>query len=305
MLTETTWLLIAIGSALIFGFAGWWMKVSQMKGGDNNFLLLGLYITGTAGFLVQCLLDGGWKAFGSWQLWLFGAVIGAGSAWGNAVFMKALQHGPASLTSPITNLNIVFVVALSVFLYGESLGPWEAAGISLLLAAAILIAIHPAEKLALTSRVWFLYTGAAVLLFTFRNGGLKVTGELGLPASAVLFIGYLLSLFWFAGQAWLGRSQQPARHAEAKQTATNGAPASFSQRIGLQLGLLTGIFSYGGLQLYALALETGKANLAAPIFATNSLVVAAGSILLYRERLTRLQWLAFASLMAGLIMVRL
>ncbi|OXM13039.1 EamA family transporter [Paenibacillus herberti] len=294
MLTETTWLLIAIGSALIFGFAGWWMKVSQMKGGDNNFLLLGLYITGTAGFLVQSLLDGGWSSLGSWRLWLFGAVIGAGSAWGNIVFMKALQHGPASLTSPITNLNIIFVIGLSVFLYREPLGLWEAAGVGLLLAAAVLIAIRPAEKLMLVSRMWFFYTGAAVLLFTFRNGGLKVTGELGFPASAVLFTGYLLSLFWFAGKVWVGRSQH-----DTSRTV------SASKNIGLQLGLLAGLFSYGGLQLYALALETGKANLAAPIFATNSLVVAAGSILLYRERLTRLQWLAFVSLMAGLIMVRL
>ncbi|WP_251561798.1 EamA family transporter [Paenibacillus pasadenensis] len=300
MLSETTWLLIAIGSAVTFGFAGWWMKVSQMKGGDNTSLLLGLYITGTAGFFVQCLLDGGWQSLGSGQLWLYGAVIGAGSAWGNAVFMKALQHGPASLTSPITNLNIVFVIALSVFLYGETLGPWEAAGISLLLASAVLIAIRPAEQLSLASRIWFLYTGAAVLLFTFRNGGLKVTGELGLPSSAVLFSGYLLSLCWFA---WQARSARNGNKEAVMPGSRLGAKTA--RTIGLRFGMLAGLFSYGGLQLYALALETGKANLAAPIFATNSLVVAAGSILLYRERLTRLQWLAFGCLMAGLVMVRL
>ncbi|QGG58857.1 EamA family transporter [Paenibacillus sp. B01] len=302
------WLLTAIGSALVFGLAGWWMKVSQMKEGGRTALLLGLYATGTAGFAAQCLMDGGWSALGDGRLWLAGGIVGAGSAWGNAVFMKALEHGPASITSPLTNLNIVLVVALSVGLYGETLGLAEAAGIALLLASAVLIAIRPAEKLRLSSRLWYIYTGAAVLLFTFRNGGLKVTGEAGLPSSAVLFSGYLLSLAWFAAAAWRERPRRPA--AETVGASPLSAPKKPSAAaspfgIGLRFGLLAGLFSYGGLQLYAWALETGPANLAAPIFATNSLVVAAGSILLYRERLTRLQWLAFACLMAGLIVIRL
>ncbi|QJC54439.1 EamA family transporter [Paenibacillus albicereus] len=300
------WLLVAIGSALVFGLAGWWMKVSQMKQGGRTALLLGLYASGTAGFAAQSLTDGGWSALGDWRLWLYGGIVGAGSAWGNAVFMKALEHGPASITSPITNLNIVLVVAMSVAWYGERLGPAEAAGIALLLGAAVLVAIRPAEKLRLSSRLWYIYTGAAVLLFTFRNGGLKVTGEAGLPSSAVLFSGYALALLWFAAAAW----REQARSAAPRPSPDSPTPAVRSEaaarfRIGLRHGLLAGLFSYGGLQLYALALETGPAGLAAPIFATNSLVVAAGSILVYRERLTRLQWLAFACLMAGLVVIRL
>ncbi|WP_246029216.1 EamA family transporter [Paenibacillus humicus] len=298
MTAPAIWLLISIGSAAVFGFAGWWMKVSQMRGGSSTSLLLGLYATGTAGFLFQCVADGSWTDALGWKAWVAGAVVGAGSAWGNVVFMQALRYGPASLTSPITNLNIVLVVAMSVWIYGEPLGGWEAAGIVLLLAAAVLIAVRRSEPLSIGDRRWFLYTGAAVVLFTFRNGGLKVTSELGLPSSSVLLTGYFLSLLWFAAAALKERSGRKTGSA-APQFSADG------WSIGLRLGLLAGLFSYGGLQLYAWALETGKAGIAAPIFATNSLVVAAGSILLYRERLTRLQWLAFACLLAGLFVIKL
>ena len=35
--------------------------------------------------------------------------------------MKALDYGPASLTSPLTNMNIVLVIAMGTFLYNEPL----------------------------------------------------------------------------------------------------------------------------------------------------------------------------------------
>jgi len=78
-----------------------------------------------------------------------------------------------------------------------------------------------------------------------------------------------------------------------------------AERIGLWLGIVAGLFSYGGLQLYAVAIATGQANLAAPIFATNSLVVAAGAIIFYKEKLTIVQWTAFACTLLGLIVIRL
>lgn len=293
------WLVIAVGSAVLFGLAGWWMKASQMNGGDNTTLLLGLYASGTAGFAVHASLAGSWPALGDWRIWLAGAIIGAGSAWGNAVFMKALAYGPASLTSPLTNLNIAAVVAMSVLLYDEPLGLAEAAGIALLFAAVILISIRRHEPLTIREKRWFAYVALAIVLFSFRNGGLKVTGELGLADTPILLVGYALSLLWFAAAGMI--RQRRLRNETSAERGLNGG----SLRTGMRYGLLAGLFSYAGLQLYAVALQTGKANLAAPIFATNSLVVAAGAIIVYRERLTRTQWLAFACMIAGLAVIRL
>ncbi|MFF2091892.1 EamA family transporter [Paenibacillus sp. NPDC058174] len=281
------WLAIAIGSAVLFGLAGWWMKVSQMRGGNANVLLLGLYISGTAGFGIHAAMEGTLGLLADYRIWIAGIIIGAGSAIGNAVFMKALEYGPASLTSPLTNLNIVLVVALGTFAYGERIHWNEAVGIALLLLAVAMISYKKNNSRSTIEKRWFILVGAAIILFAFRNGGLKITEELGLPSAPVLFIGYALSLLWFI---------RPLLHSRADKLAV---------ATGMKLGLLAGIFSYGGLQLYAIALATGPANLAAPIFATNSLVVALGAIMVYKERLNAVQWAAFACMIAGLAIIRL
>lgn len=88
------WFVVAVASAVIFGAAGLVMKISQMRGGSLNHLLLGLYISGTLGFYINSRLEQtlDWT---DWRLWLAGLVVGSGSAWGNLVFMKALEYGPA------------------------------------------------------------------------------------------------------------------------------------------------------------------------------------------------------------------
>ncbi|CAM4307553.1 drug/metabolite transporter (DMT)-like permease [Paenibacillus endophyticus] len=280
------WLITAISSALLFGLAGWWMKVSQMRGGSTRTLLLGLYASGTAGFGVHAALEGTWGWLANPQVWIAGVIIGAGSAWGNALFMKALHYGPASLTSPLTNMNIIIVIAVATWWYQEPLSATESVGIVLLLLAVVFIAHKRKEPLTIKERRWFLLVGTAILMFAIRNGGLKVTDELGLPSAPLLFIAYALSLCWFL--------------IPTKETASRT-----DDRTGLWLGTIAGLFSYGGLQLYAAALATGQANLAAPIFATNSLVVAAGAIIVYKEKLTVVQWAAFAFTILGLIVIRL
>ncbi|WP_141502761.1 DMT family transporter [Paenibacillus luteus] len=280
------WLITAISSAFLFGLAGWWMKVSQMRGGSTRTLLLGLYASGTLGFGVHAALEGTIGMLGNPKVWIAGMIIGAGSAWGNALFMKALHFGPASLTSPLTNMNIILVIALATWWYREPLSAYEAVGITFLLLAVVFIAHKRKEPLTITEKRWFLLVGVAIVMFALRNGGLKVTEELGMPSAPILFIAYALSLGWFLNPS--------------KTKAEKSA-----QRTGLRLGIIAGLFSYGGLQLYAVALATGQANLAAPIFATNSLVVAAGAIVFYKEKLTGLQWTAFACTLAGLIIIRL
>lgn len=282
------WLAIAVGSAVLFGLAGWWMKVSQMRRGHVSVMLFGLYASGTAGFGVHAAVEGSLQQLMDHRVWIAGIIIGAGSALGNALFMKALDYGPAALTSPLTNMNIVLVIALGTLYYGEKLHGTEAIGIILLLAAVVLISYKKQSAATSVQSRWYLYVTAAILFFTFRNGGLKVTEELGLSSAPILFIGYALSLIWFA---------VPLRQAANKDRE--------AARTGLKLGLLAGVFSYGGLQLYAVSLATGPSNLAAPIFATNSLVVAAGSILFYKEKLNRAQWAAFILTIAGLIVIRL
>ncbi|MEI7026661.1 DMT family transporter [Paenibacillus sp. y28] len=316
------WFVLSVSSAVLFGLAGLFMKVSQANKGNPHWLLFGLYVSGTAGFWVNSLWEGT-LIWTSAPLWTAGILIGIGSAWGNYVFMKALEYGPASLTSPLTNMNIVLIICMSFFIYHEPIAGAQLAGIGALLLAVVLISIRSKEALTIRDGKWFWLVAAAIILFAIRNGGLKVTAASGLANTPILFYGYLLSAIWFGAAAW--RSGKEA-HASGSMTASipghlpskpagsaQASPASadkpaapqHARRAGFSWGLLAGLFSYGGLQLYSLALHSGPANIVAPIFATNGLVIAAGSIVLYRERLTRLQTAAMACLFVGLILVRI
>ncbi|WP_080833970.1 DMT family transporter [Cohnella massiliensis] len=292
------WFTLAVGSAVVFGLAGLFMKVSQMRRGSTTAMLLGLYASGTCGFWLQAAGSGGWTPF-DYRIWIAGAVIGLGSAWGNLLFMKALDCGPASLTSPLTNSNIVLVVAMGAFFYEEAVSLAGIAGVVSLLAAVVLLSVKPGAASAEAGKRWFALVIAATLLFAFRNGGLKVTAEMGLDNASVLWSGYLLSFLWFAAATAAG---------SRRSSAGRSAAASFgssSVRTGLAWGLAAGIGSYGGLQLYSAALLAGPSHLVAPIFATNSLVVALGSLLIFKEKLGPLQRVAFLLLMAGLALVRI
>ncbi|MBB6672882.1 EamA family transporter [Cohnella nanjingensis] len=310
------WFATAVLSALVFGLAGLLMKVSQMRGGALSSLLLGLYAAGTCGFWLQALLAKSWQPFDG-RIWLAGAVVGLGSAWGNLLFMRALDYGPASLTSPLANGNIVFVMAMGAIWFEEPVRPVALAGAAALIAGIVLLSIRTGRRAPRTIdyRRWYPLVAGATLLFVFRNGGLKVTDSLGLDSTSVLWAGYLLSWLWFAAAAGLeGRKQADGagRAVPVGQAARTGAGPSPSlaggrsaRAIGFGWGLAAGICSYGGLQLYANALAQGPSYLVAPIFAANSLVVAVGSLLIYRERLSAPQRFALLFLLLGLVLVRL
>lgn len=281
------WFILALFSSLTFGLAGFMMKVCSHHKGSNNYLLLGLYLSGALGFLWWMLhTDAAWFTL---PVILFGIVIGIGSAVGNLLFMKALEVGPASLTSPLTNSNIVLTVAMSILIYGEKVSWTEMVGIVLLVASISLLPIDPNESLRIRNVSWYGFVLAATLLFFLRNGGLKITEELHLPNATILFISYVTGVIWFGIAILLDRQSESPR----------------ARSIGWWWGLGAGLFSFAGLQIYSIALSVGPASIIAPIFATNSLIVALLSILIYRERLSLMQSLCLILLFSGLIFIRI
>lgn len=285
------WFLMALISALLFGGAGFFMKYGQAKNGSVAHLLLGLYVSGTLGFFILALVQGSLSIH--WLILIAGIIIGLGSTLGNVLFMKALACGPASLTSPLTNSNIVLVVIMSLIFYGETLSFMEITAIILLIVSVSLLPIDPQESLSITNRIWYFYVGVSIFLFFLRNGGLKITEELSLNSTVVLFYAYLLGIIWSLGQVYYQKKQQKNTQEQA------------SVRIGWYSGLIAGLFSFSGMQLYSYALESGPASIVSPIFALNSLVVAILSIMFFKERLSRLQQIALLGTFLGIVLLRI
>lgn len=102
-----TWLITALLSAIIFGFSGFLMKVGCSRGHSSYILLLGLYITGTLAFAISLIMQNSWGL--SLLVLASSVIVGIGSAVGNNYTVRALAIGPASITSPLINLNIVLI----------------------------------------------------------------------------------------------------------------------------------------------------------------------------------------------------
>ncbi|MBA4601555.1 EamA family transporter [Thermoactinomyces sp. AMNI-1] len=285
------WFILALLSSLTFGLAGFLMKVSSVKKGDHDFLLWGLYLTGSLGFLWWMVKTRDMDF--SCTVLIAGVIVGIGSAFGNLLFMKALDIGPASLTSPVVNGNIVLMIGMSMLIYGETITVSETAGVALLVIAMMILPVDPNESLKIRNKRWYALVFITMLLFFFRNGGLKITEEMHLSGTSILFVSYVFGFFWFTFQIFHRKLQIPS------------LVSSVRFRTGVFWGLAAGIFSFAGMQLYAVALNQGPATLIAPIFSTNSLVVALLSILIYREQLSLFQTLSLILLFSGLILIRI
>ncbi|MBU9723320.1 MULTISPECIES: EamA family transporter [Bacillaceae] len=284
----STWFLLAVASAIVFGFSTFFFKINSFKDWPLLPFFVGVYGSGTLAFVVTAYWEG--VLFLTTAVILSGVVVGIGSTFGNLLFMKALEHGPVSLTSPIVNTNILLIVLMSVFLYGERLGVFEYTGILLIIAAITILPLDPKEKLSIPNRIWYVYALAATVLFFLRNGGLKVTEEMALPNTTILMVGYFVGTVWSIYAYILDRGKKKVP--QSKQVKA------------VVFGLITGLFSYGGMQLYAVALQTGPASIISPIFATNSLVVALLSILYLKEKLTGLQVATLVCVFVGIVLLR-
>ena len=218
--------------------------------------------------------------------------------------MKALDNGPASLTAPLMNLNILLVILMSVTIYGEHIQSIEVGGIVLLITSAILVSIKLKEPLTIKEKKWFGLVVLGGLLFFFRNGGLKVTAELLLANTPILFISYLLSAIWFAIAALSNsRNFSNALHKNSVEKPLIGL-----HRLTVQdfYGVCSLAVSHtAAFSSTPSRYKIGRGSIVAPIFSTYGLVVVVGSVLVYKERLTLLQAIALFLLFAGLILVKL
>ncbi len=284
-LNHMIWLIAALLSALIFGFSGFLMKVGCERGHSSSILLFGMYITGTISFAISLLIQ---QDYGLSILVIASSVVvGLGSAVGNDYTVRALEVGPASLSSPLINLNIVFIILMSLFLYNESLKINEVIAIGLFIVSCGLLSLDPKESIGIKDPKWFSYVIIAIFFIFLRNGGLKITNEIGLNNTLILFYAYLFSLILFAVKYLPTRKLQ------------------FNNKQGLLIGCVAGFFSYGGLELYSYALITGPASIVAPIFSLRSIVMVVMSVLIYKETLTFYQKLSLLTLFAGMAVISL
>ena len=78
---------------------------------------------------------------GDWRTWVFLALSGLGTGASWLCYFHALKVGEAARVQPIDKLSVVLVALLGVLFLGEKLSPLSWAGVALVTAGAVLIAL--------------------------------------------------------------------------------------------------------------------------------------------------------------------
>ncbi|MDG1438122.1 MAG: DMT family transporter [Emcibacteraceae bacterium] len=279
----------AVLGAFMFGIGGILFKWNAHNQADDTYFFISLYVVGAVCFF----LDGfdTIHQFGGTQFIIMAAIVGLGSAGGNFAFSQGMRFGPAGLTSAFAKANIVIVILISSFYYGESISLQETVGILFFFAAMLIVNLKFGSTAKLTSGAWFLIVTACIILLAFRNGGLKVVNEVGLSGVLVVALAYFLCAVFFLVLIVKNKKKQwTAKVSKIKTMAIGGA---------------TGMVSYGGLYFYIEALKQGPGSVVVTIFSLDMFFILFLSFLFFGERLTLKQQVGFLLSATGLILIGL
>lgn len=279
----------ALLGALLFGLGGILFKWNIHNSGDEVFFFFGLYTIGALFFFIDGFDEIG--ALDHIQFYVMAAFIGLGSAGGNYAFSRGLNHGPAGLTSAFAKANIVVVILISSFYYGEALTLLEFLGILSFLMAMLVVNVRFGKGSKAVSSLWFVIMLICILLISFRNGGLKIAEEAGMPSTPIMILAYgYCALFYFLAmihkrkKIWVGKATR------LKVVIVGG---------------FTGIVSYAGLYFYIKALETGPGSVVVTIFSLDMFFLLLASYLFFGERLNFKQKIGFALSALGFVLIAL
>ncbi|WP_028776752.1 EamA family transporter [Shimazuella kribbensis] len=276
------WLLLAFLCFLFNGLSAFFFKINTMKGGTSEKLLFGFYLAGSLGSGLYVWYTQTWV----WDVKIIiaGIIIGLAATLGNLLYSKSVYIGPAGLTATVSHSHVILIVIMSVFLYAENLNWLEGIAIFFIILAVLLLPFDPNQKLRISNKLWYLFVGVAFIGFFIRNGGLKITEEMNLNNSPIIFISYVFGFVWFTVTLWTKRNEE-------KSTT------------GIVNGLFAGVLSFAMMQSLAAALAIGPASIISPIASANGIIVAVLSYLVYKEKFSKFQFLSFSLLLIGIILI--
>ena len=216
---------------------------------------------------------------------LFGILMGALTVLCQISYMTALSVGPLSLTGLVYNLAMLVPIFVSRIAYGEPLGVFRAIGILLSVAALIINTKRGANDTI--SKKWYFF----ILLAFFANGLVatvtKVFTHDFVPAGVL----FPIETYAYLGCAYLTATLLSAivfliMRQKKKQVTCRPSPSFFL--LAVAVALLLAIFQ----PIYAYSASVIDGTLLFPAYNGGAtLLVTVSGMLLFKEKLSRRQWL--------------
>lgn len=136
------WLFYAIGSAFFAGVTSILAKCGIRKTDSTVATAVRTIVILIFSWIIVLIVgsqDQITEISGRTLLFLILSGAATGASW--LCYYRALQEGPASVVAPIDKLSVLVTVAFSYFVFGERLGRKQAAGLVLLTAGTVAMAL--------------------------------------------------------------------------------------------------------------------------------------------------------------------
>jgi transporter family protein len=224
----------------------------------------------------------------SWTYIVMMALVGFVGYVALISLFHAFRVGKVGAVMPIANASVVITVLLALLFYNETLAALQFAGLGLIVLGVVLISID--FKDIRRSSIFDAKTGIqTALLVCLLWGAMFFLFKIPVLALGAILAGFLLefSIFLYSGIHLLAAGRS-LRLASARAVMPM-----------LVIGILTGIAT----GLISLGTETAGISFIMGLVAAAPLVVALYGRIVYRERLTNIQWISALIIVAGIVMM--
>jgi drug/metabolite transporter (DMT)-like permease len=161
MIIKKPWLLYALITTVFWGTWGALIEIPEKAGFPATLGYIVWSLTMIPCALVALALIK-WKLDHSWRAIMYGMIIGLLGAGGQLALFHALVSGPAYLVFPIISLSPTITIVFSVIFLKETASKRHWIGITMALAAILLMSIQKPDDSIIKGYIWFIL---AILVF--------------------------------------------------------------------------------------------------------------------------------------------
>ncbi len=301
---------IALGlfAALTFGLSDFLSALVSRQVG-TLYTLLGVHVIGVVLFLFYFLRAGGaiHLQVGSLPIVLLtGAGLGLLDVLAYFSFYTGLSIGPVAVVSPITASYSLVTVLLAVIVLGESTTFWQGIGICSVLGGVILVSIDVPAIL----KKWRSLTSVAHWKSFFLNKWqMRAQLKSGSFFGCVAMIGFGLHLFFLSRWTQVVGPLVSVFFIRLFSAIALGVFALFYRREALPRRIplkslggisLIGVFDTLGLLAYSVGTMKESTSVVTTLASSYSLLPIFLGIIVFRERLARVQGAGIVAILLGL-----
>jgi drug/metabolite transporter (DMT)-like permease len=209
---------------------------------------------------------------------------------GTVAHIEALRYIPASIVYPIIRLNVVVVVIFSIVVFKDDLSAYQAAGIAFAVAAMVILSRRYDDKKISYGRtkLGFMCIFISVLCGSVASISSKFAA-IHTNKIAFMALSYICATSFSFGI----RKKLQRRHASA------------GHKDALIIGFVMGLINFAGFYSFLKALSIGPLSLIASITGMHFVIATILSVLIYREKVTRLNILGISLTIVSITLLRL